>query len=190
MKKIAVFCGSATGTDPIYAQSARQLASFFVEKGVTLINGGGRIGIMGVMADEMLRLGGQCIGVIPLALKERELAHYGMTELITTPGMHGRKQIISELCDGFIAFPGGFGTLDELFESVTWRQLGIHQKPVGILNVQGYFDPLIELIDRMHLAGFMNHDSHKVIQSDRDIEKLWTKMEQKAMEPIDKWQSS
>ena len=190
MKRIAVFCGSATGKDPLYREKAQELAGFLVSRGITLINGGGRIGIMGIMADEMLRLGGECIGVIPMGLKERELAHPKMTELITTPDMHGRKRVMTELADGFIAFPGGFGTLDELFESITWRQLGIHEKPVGLLNVNGYFDALIALVDRMQQEGFMNPASRQILLASPDIESLLEKMEYASAETIDKWRSS
>jgi uncharacterized protein (TIGR00730 family) len=176
IKKVAVYCGSRPGNGVVYQEYAIALADYFVENGITLVNGGGSIGIMGIMADRMLEQGGKCIGVIPLALKARELAHYGMTELITTPGMHERKKIITEIVDAFIAFPGGYGTLDELFEAITWRQLDIHQKPVGLLNVNGYFDPVIQMADRMLNEGFMNGSSRHILIHDRQIEALMDKL--------------
>lgn len=176
IKKIAVYCGSREGNRKIYRTFGEQLADYLVEKDITMVNGGGSIGIMGIMADRMIKRGGKCIGIIPLALKERELAHYGMTELITTTSMHERKRIITEIVDAFIAFPGGFGTLDELFEAITWRQLDIHQKPVALLNVEGYFDPIVEMVDRMQEAGFMNESSKNILIHDRSVEGLFEKM--------------
>jgi uncharacterized protein (TIGR00730 family) len=176
IKKIAVYCGSRAGEDKLYQNYAEQLSDYLVENEITMVNGGGSIGIMGIMADRMIANGGKCIGVIPLALKERELAHYGMTELITTTSMHERKRIITEIVDAFIAFPGGYGTLDELFEAITWRQLDIHQKPVALLNVGGYFDPILEMVDRMHEAGFMNESSKKILLHDRSVEGLFQKI--------------
>lgn len=189
MKKVAVFCGSAAGNKDIYRNAAESMATYFVDKGITMVNGGGSIGIMGIMADKMLELGGKCIGVIALDLKERELAHYGMTELITTPCMHSRKKIIYEISDGFIALPGGYGTLDELFESITWRQLHLINKPVGILNVDGYFDPLIDMVDKMHEAGFMNLTSKELFIQDDKIEILIDKLNQAVPVLNEKWES-
>jgi uncharacterized protein (TIGR00730 family) len=186
-QRVAVYCGSRAGNDPVYREYARQLAEYFVGHNITMVNGGGSIGIMGIMADRMLELDGKCIGVIPLGLKERELAHYGMTELITTPGMHERKRIITELVDAFIAFPGGYGTLDELFEAITWQQINLHSKPVGLLNVGGYFDPIIAMADRMLTEGFMNSSSHDILIHDKEIEGLFQKLEGAKSRINNKW---
>ena len=176
LNKVAVYCGSRPGNGDLYRQYAIELADFFIHNNITMVNGGGSVGIMGIMADRMLEQGGKCIGVISLELKERELAHYGMTELITTPGMHERKKIITEIVDAFIAFPGGYGTLDELFEAITWRQLDFHQKPVALLNVEGYFDPVIQMADRMLSEGFMNETSRHILIHDTEIESLFEKI--------------
>lgn len=176
LQRIAVYCGSREGNGDLYRAHAIELADYLVDHGITMVNGGGSIGIMGIMADRMLERGGECIGVIPLALKELELAHYGMTELITTPGMHERKKIIMEMADAFIAFPGGYGTLDELFEAITWRQLNLHQHPVALLNVEGYFDPIIQMANRMKEEGFMNESSRNALIHDWNIESLFEKI--------------
>jgi len=187
--RVGVYCGSSSGLDPVFAEAARQMADYLVEKEMTMVNGGGSIGLMGVMADRMLEQGGRCIGVIPLHLKERELEHKGMTELITTSGMHGRKRVIMELCDAFVALPGGYGTLDELFECITWRQLNLHQKPVGVLNVEGYFDPVIRMVAKMQEKGFMNVRSQGILLHDESVDGLFRKMH--AADPIfqNKWLS-
>jgi len=149
MMNIAVFCGSSAGDKEIYGASARKLAECMVEKGIGMVNGAGNIGLMGVMADEMLRRGGRVTGVIPGFLVEREVCHTGLTQLHVVDSMSERKELIGKLSDGFIALPGGFGTLDELAEVLTWFQLGITKKPIGLLNVNGYWDSLIALFDRM-----------------------------------------
>ena len=162
-KRVAVYCGSSTGNDPKFRKGAEALADFFVQHNITMVNGGGSIGIMVVMGDRMIEKGGSCVGVIPLNLKERELEHKGMTEMITTPGMHERKRYILDTCDAFIALPGGYGTLDELFECITWRQLNLHDRPIGILNVDGFFDPILEMIKQMKAFGFVNQQSNDIL---------------------------
>lgn len=155
MKSVAVFCGSSSGNKIDYSVAARELSRIMNEKGLDIITGGGHVGIMGVIADETISLGGRITGVIPQFLVDKEVAHNGLTELIIVDSMHARKQKIEEISDGFIALPGGFGTLDEVFEIITWAQLSIHKKPIGILNSGGYYDNLIKHIRQMVDEGFV-----------------------------------
>jgi len=155
VKRVCVFAGSAAGERAAYAGAAEALAEALLGRGLGLVFGGGRVGLMGVLADRMLAGGGEAIGVIPAALMERELGHRGVTELRVVSSMHERKAAMAELSDGFIALPGGIGTLEELFEVFTWGVLGIHAKPVGLLNVEGYYDPLIAFLDRSAKEGFL-----------------------------------
>ena len=155
MKSIAVYCGALHGASPIFDESARAMARALVEHNIALVYGGGNVGLMGVIADEVLRLGGEVSGVIPRQLVDRELAHAGLTRLFVVKDMHERKAMMAELSDGFIALPGGMGTLEELFEMLTWSQLGIHAKPVGALNVDGFYDGLVSFIAHQHAHGFV-----------------------------------
>ncbi len=155
MKAIAVYCGASLGADPKYAAAARALAQVLVAHNIGLVYGGGNVGLMGVIADEVLRLGGEATGVIPRALVEREAGHTGLTRLFVVKDMHERKAMMAELSDGFIAMPGGMGTLEELFEMLTWSQLGIHAKPVGVLNVDGFYDGLVGFVGHLQGAGFV-----------------------------------
>ncbi len=145
MRRVCVFCGSQTGDHPIYADAARQMGKLLAQRHLGLVYGGGNVGLMGVLADAALQAGGEVIGVIPGGLAERELAHAGLTELHVVPSMHARKVLMAEKADVFVALPGGYGTADELFEILTWRQLGLHAKPIGLLNVAGFFDPPVGL---------------------------------------------
>ena len=155
MKSIAVYCGASSGANPLYADAARALGRVLVEHNIGLVYGGGNVGLMGVIADEVLRLGGDVTGVIPHALVQREVGHTGLTRIFVVKDMHERKAMMAELSDGFIAMPGGMGTLEELFEMLTWSQLGIHAKPVGVLNVNGFFDGLVGFIGHLHAEGFV-----------------------------------
>jgi uncharacterized protein (TIGR00730 family) len=155
MKSIAVYCGASLGTRPLYAEAARELARALVEHNIALVYGGGKVGLMGVIADEVLRLGGEATGVIPRALLEREVGHTGLTRMFVVKDMHERKAMMSDLADGFIAMPGGMGTLEELFEMLTWSQLGIHAKPVGLLNTDGFWDALLRFVRHQHEEGFV-----------------------------------
>jgi uncharacterized protein (TIGR00730 family) len=155
MKRVCVFCGSSTGDDPVYAAEARLLGDGLARNGVGLVFGGGHIGLMGVLADSALDAGGEVIGVIPQALVDRELAHPRLTELRIVDSMHERKALMAQLADGFVALPGGFGTADEWFEMLTWTQLRIQHKPIGILNTRGFFDPLLAWIDLAIKEGFV-----------------------------------
>lgn len=162
MKSIAVFCGSSEGASPVYKESAQALGLELAQRGITLIYGGAAVGLMGAVADAVLEAGGQAVGVIPHFLKTKEIEHRGLTELIAVDSMHERKLKMSELADGFIALPGGPGTMEEFFEIFTWAQLGLHGKPCGVLNVHHYYDPLIALFDRMYDERFMQ-EKHRAM---------------------------
>ncbi|MCH7332449.1 TIGR00730 family Rossman fold protein [Acinetobacter modestus] len=154
MNSICVFCGSSLGNDPIYQQIAQATGLAIAQQGQTLVYGGGRSGLMGVVADSAIAAGGQVIGIIPQALVDRELAHTGLTELYVVKDMHERKTKMAELADAFVALPGGAGTMEEIFEQWTWNQLGIHQKPCAFLNVEGFYDGLIQTIQDSVDRGF------------------------------------
>ena len=155
MKSICVYCGSADHVHPDYLLAARQMGEILARRGLTLIYGGGRTGLMGALADGVLESGGQVIGVIVESMNTPALAHPGVTRMEVTPLIHQRKARMYELADAYIALPGGYGTLDELFETLTWAQIGVHAKPVGLLNVSGYFDPLLAMLDRAEKEGFV-----------------------------------
>lgn len=163
MKSICVFCGSSTGNDPAYTEAARALGATFAERSITLVYGGGHVGLMGVVADAALETGGEVIGVMPKALIEREIGHTGLAKLHVVASMHERKALMSQLSDGFIALPGGNGTLEEFFEVVTWAQLGEHDKPCGLLNVAGFYDPLLAVLDHMTKSGFVSEEHRKLV---------------------------
>ena len=156
--KICVFCGSSLGRDSAYKEAAQEIGAFFAKRDIELVYGGGHVGLMGAVADAALAGGGKVTGVMPGALVEREIAHKGLTSLIVVDSMHERKAEMATRADGFIALPGGAGTLEEVFEQWTWAQLGVHQKPCGFLNTKGYFDPIREMIGRIVAEGFMKAD--------------------------------
>ncbi|WP_054027536.1 TIGR00730 family Rossman fold protein [Bacillus sp. FJAT-28004] len=168
MKRIAVFCGSSYGSSEVYKQGAIKLGEELARRGITLVYGGASVGIMGTVADTVLKAGGQVIGVIPKLLEEREISHKNLTELITVETMHERKSKMVELADGFIALPGGPGTLEEFFEVFTWSQIGLHQKPCGILNVNHYYDLLISFFDHMNEQQFLQDQYHQMILVDQE----------------------
>jgi uncharacterized protein (TIGR00730 family) len=152
------------------------MAEYMVSEGYRLVNGGGSIGLMGVMTNRVLQLGGEAIGVIPMSLKEREVAHLGMTELIVVPDMHSRKLTMVNLSDAFICLPGGFGTLDETFETLTWSQLHLHKKPIGLLNVNGFYDPLLQMLNCMVQEQFLKTAAHALLQTAAEIPALFEKL--------------
>jgi uncharacterized protein (TIGR00730 family) len=156
MKSLCVYCGSSIGADPAYADGARDLAKAMVDDNIALVYGGGKVGLMGTIADEMLRLGGEVTGVIPKALLDKEVGHAGLTRLHIVKDMHERKAMMAELSDGFIAMPGGIGTFEELFEAFTWSRLGLHDKPIGLLNVSGFYDGLIAFLEHTVAQGFLS----------------------------------
>lgn len=165
---VCVFCGSSTGTRPAYADAARRVGRGLAGAGLGLVYGGGRVGLMGVLADAALEAGGRVVGVIPGALATKELAHDGLTQLHVVAGMHERKALMAALSAGFLALPGGIGTFEELFEIVTWAALGLHNKPVGLLNVGGYFDPLLALLAHAVAEGFVRPEHLELlVVSDR-----------------------
>ena len=163
LTSLCVYCGSSSGRIDAYAAAARALAQAMVERGIGLVYGGASVGIMGTVADEVLRLGGKAVGVIPEALMRKELAHAGLTELHVTPSMHARKTLMAELADGFVALPGGIGTMEEMFEIWTWGQLGLHRKPCGLLNVAGYYDSLIAFLDHAADEHFVRPDQRRML---------------------------
>ena len=176
MKRIAVYCGSATPADPIYIETAQMVGRAIAGQGIGIVYGGGRLGLMGAVADAALAAGGEVIGVIPEALRDAEVAHLGCTELMIVPGMHERKKLFTDLSDGFLTIPGGVGTMDELWEAISWAQLGYHQKPVGILNVAGFYDKLIEFNAHMIDVGFIRAQHAGIMIADTDLGALLTRM--------------
>lgn len=187
LRSIAVFCGSSAGNEPVYREAAQDLAFRMVKKDIRLIYGGGNIGLMGTMADTVLATGGEAYGVIPAFLKEKEVAHSGLSQLYVVDTMHTRKYKIFDLCDAIIALPGGFGTLDELFEMITWAQLGLHQFPIGILNTRGYYDHLILQIDHMVKEGFLKPVFRSMLIIEEAPEQLLQKMETYEAPGSEKW---
>ncbi len=187
MKRICVFCGSSSGARPEYADAARTLASLLAGRGIGLVYGGGKIGLMGILADAMLAAGGEVIGVIPRALLLKEVGHRGVTELRVVETMHERKALMSELSDGFIALPGGFGTLDEFFEILTWAQLGFHGKPCGLLNVAGYFDDILRALDHAVAERFLRPQHRELVLADTSAAALLLQLAAFAPRQDDKW---
>ncbi|MBC8081822.1 MAG: TIGR00730 family Rossman fold protein [Hymenobacter sp.] len=166
MKSVAVYCGSSAGTNEIYARQAQDMGRILAERGMTLVYGGGRVGLMGAIADSVLAHGGRAIGVIPDFLAEKEVEHRGLTELHIVRSMHERKLLMADLAEGFVAMPGGYGTMEELFEVLTWGQLGLHPKPVGVLNVLGYYDHLLRALDHMAAEGLLRPENRRQLLSD------------------------
>jgi len=177
MKRICVFCGSSPGAKPEYAQAARQVGALLAKRKIGLVFGGGKVGMMGQLAQAALDNGGEVIGVIPRGLHERKVAFTGLNDLRVVESMHDRKALMAELSDGFMALPGGFGTLEELFEIVTWAQLGMHHKPCGLLNVAGFFTPLLAFLDQVAEQGFIDAPHRAMIFSAEDPGKLLRKFE-------------
>ena len=168
LKSICIYCGSSTGATEVYADAMRQLARKMIDENIALVYGGGKVGLMGILADEMLHLGGEVTGIIPKDLMEKELAHEELTRLYIVKDMHERKAMMADLADGFIAAPGGIGTMEELFETSAWSQLGLHEKPIGIYNVNNYYDCLIELVGHFAKEGFVRekYTESLVIEND------------------------
>lgn len=171
-RRICVFCGSATGTDPVFVAAARALGRSLAERGIELVYGGGRVGLMGQLADAALAAGGRVHGIIPRRLRDLEVAHDGLSELFVVETMHARKAMMAQLSDAFIALPGGYGTLEELFEVVTWAQIGYHQKPVGILDVAGFYAPLLRFLDHAETTGFIRPVYRPILQHADNLDAL------------------
>lgn len=187
MKSIVVFCGSSEGNDPKVSQAASYLGVVLAARNITLVYGGAKIGVMGQVAQHTLNNGGLVIGVIPDFLKHKEVFHTELTQLIVTQNMHERKLKMFELCEGIITLPGGFGTLEEFFEMVTWAQLGLHQKPIGILNTNGFYDDLLKMLQKMVRLGFLKKENYEMILVDDDVEGLLQKMSSYIPLPLPKW---
>jgi len=180
--RVCVFCGSSVGTDPVYKGAAQAFGRALVRRGKGLVYGGGRVGLMGVIADAVLSAGGEVVGIIPEALAAKEIMHEGLTELHVVPNMHLRKAKMAELADAFVAMPGGYGTLEELFEVVTWAQLGLHKKPIALLNVGGYFDGLLGCIDSAVAEGFIRPEQRKLLMAGLEPDGLLDALER--YEPV------
>ncbi len=176
MKRLAVYCGSATPGDPVYIESARAVGRGLAQRGIGLVYGGGRLGLMGAIADSALAAGGEVIGIIPQALVDAEVAHLGLSELHVCRTMHERKQAFTDLSDGFITLPGGTGTMDELWEALSWAQLGYHAKPVGVLNVAGFYDGLITFTQKMGEVGFIRPQHRGLMIVDTTLDGLLAQM--------------
>jgi hypothetical protein len=187
MKNICVYCGSNVGVRGEYADAARQLARHLAGAGVGIVYGGASKGIMGILADEMLEAGGEVIGVIPEALQAREIAHRGLNELHVVNSMHERKAMMAELSDAFVALPGGFGTLEEIVEMLTWAQLQIHDKPCALLNVAGYFDGLLSYLDHAVAEGFLRQQHRTMLLVAEDAEELMRCFEEYRAPAVQKW---
>ena len=190
LNKICVFCGSSDGNDLAISDAAVNLGEVFAAKNITLVYGAAKIGVMGTIATTILDRKGSVIGIIPEFLKKKEVVHLGLTQLITTDNMHERKLHMQEISDGFIALPGGFGTLEELFEIITWLQLGLHLKPIGLLNVNGFYNDLIKMIETMVRKGFVSIENYNLLLIDSNIENLLQKMETFERPEIPKWLNS
>lgn len=187
MKRICVFCGSNPGTNPAYVEAAVTVGTLLASRQIGLVYGGGHVGMMGTIADAVLARGGEVIGVIPIALAEKEVEHKGLTELHVVKSMHERKALMADLADGFIALPGGFGTFEEYCEIITWAQLGFHHKPCGLLNVAGYYNHLLAMIDHGVAQQFIRPVHRQLVIDDTDAEHLLDRMAAFVPPVIDKW---
>jgi uncharacterized protein (TIGR00730 family) len=187
LKSICVYCGSNTGARSDYMASARMVGALLAAEGIRLVYGGGRVGLMGIVADSVMAAGGEVIGIIPKALDRRELANRNVTELRVVDSMHERKALMNELSDGFIALPGGYGTFEELCEMLTWAQLGIHNKPVGLLDIEGYYAPLLSLFDHAVSERFLHPDHRALLLSDTDPNALLDRMRHYVAPETHKW---
>lgn len=173
MRRLCVFCGSSSGTDPAILEATDQLGDAMVERGIDLVYGGGSVGLMGRLADRVLASGGEVTGVIPKGLFGKEVGHTGLTEMIEVDSMHQRKQLMYDLSDGFLALPGGLGTLEELAEIATWAQLGLHGKPIAVLDVDGFWSPLIEWLDTAVAAGLLRNENRAIIRRAASVDELF-----------------
>ena len=187
MKRVTVFCGSSSGSEDLYYKQAYMLGSSLAKRGIGVVYGGAKVGLMGAVADGALGAGGEVIGVLPNFLRSKEIAHMGLTELIQVESMHERKLKMNELCDGVIALPGGYGTMEEFFEMITWAQLGLHQKPIALLNINGFYDSLINLVQTMVVHGFLKETNQNMLLVDDEIDSLLEKMKNYVPPVVGKW---
>jgi uncharacterized protein (TIGR00730 family) len=187
MARICVFCGSTAGGRPAYAEAARAVGRVLAEGGHELVYGGGNVGLMGIVADAMLAAGGEVTGVIPHALMAREIGHGGVTTLHVVDSMHERKALMADRSDAFLALPGGVGTFEELFEAITWTQLGLHRKPCGLLNVAGFYDGLLAFLDHAWAEGFIKPETRAIVVSASDPGELVHRLLTTAVPPVPAW---
>lgn len=187
MKSLCVYCGSNFNGDPVLRKAIEDLAETMASQNITLVFGGGSVGVMGVIADEILKRNGKAIGVIPQFLMDKEVGHKGLTEMVITENMHQRKQKMADLADGFVILPGGFGTLEELFEVLTWLQLGLHGKPIGVLNVNGFYDHLFKQMDAMVEHRFLKQTNRDLVFNETDASVLVAKMQNFKAAPDEVW---
>ncbi len=187
IRSLCVFCGSSPGFDPVHGEAARALGDALGQAGIDLVYGGGRVGLMGIVADAAMAAGSRAIGVIPKALADLEVAHHGLTELHIVGSMHARKAMMADLSDGFIALSGGIGTFEELFEIWTWGQLGDHAKPVALLNIAGFYDKLTGFLDDVVTAGFLRDAHRAMLMVDRDPAALVAKIRDYRAPAVEKW---
>lgn len=190
MKSVTIFCGASPGFEITYQNEAVRLARLLVQQKTNVVFGGGKIGMMGAVADATLEAGGRVTGVIPVFLKTKEVAHDSLTEMHVVKTMHERKMLMHELSDGVIALAGGYGTLEELFEMLTWAQLGLHEKPIGLLNTKGYFDHLLKFLDQMNGEGFLNSVNRSMILVHENAEDLLAMMNNYVAPDVPKWLSN
>lgn len=187
MKYISVFCGSSSGAEKIFTEQATILGRIIARKGYGIVYGGAHVGLMGAVADGALSEGGEVIGVLPGFLQEKELGHKHLSQIYIVDTMHERKAMMNKLCDAVIALPGGYGTMEELFEMLTWGQLSLHKKPVALLNIEGFYDPLIALSEIMIEKGFLKEEYRNLLIVDNIIDKLLSKMENYVPPKNEKW---
>lgn len=187
LKQVVVFCASSPGHESIFMESARMVGEALVSRDINLVYGGGRVGLMGAIADSVMANDGEVFGVIPKFLNSKEIGHRDITQLLEVDTMHERKAKMNLLCDGVIALPGGFGTMEELFEMLTWGQLGLHQKPIGLLNVDGFYDHLILFIEHMVKTGLLKKENQQMLLFANDIHELIDKMEAYEAPAVPKW---
>ena len=187
MRFVCVFCGSSPGTRPAYAEAARALGHVLADRRLGLVYGGGNVGLMGVVADAVLAAGGEVIGVIPHALMAREIGHTGVTTMHVVDSMHERKALMADQADAFIALPGGVGTFEELFEAITWTQLGLHAKPCGLLNVEGFYDDLLRFLDHAWAEGFIKPETRAIVKASADVAELLDLLDGAEMPPVPRW---
>lgn len=186
---ICVFCGSKTGTNTVYRTAAEQLGALMVEQGHRLVYGGGSVGLMGAIADRVLKQGGEVIGVLPKMLATKELKHTGVTQMHLTANMHDRKAMMSDQADAFIAMPGGYGTFEELFEIITWAQLGIHRKSIGLLDTNGYYQPLLQMMEHAIAEGFIRPSHRQLLVAAAEPATLLQKLAEHQMPQVKQWLS-
>ena len=187
MKSLLVYCGSNPGVNPIYKETAVKLGLEMVKRGMKLIYGGGSLGLMGTIADTVMENGGEVVGIIPTFLDKMEVGHPNLTEIHVVNSMHERKALMEEMCDSIITLPGGYGSMDELFEILSWSQLELHKKPVGLLNVNGFYEPLVAQLDLMVREGFLKQPNREIIQVSDSIEKVFKLMEEFEPQEAFKW---